>query len=100
MLRMIVSETSAAAPSPPPVDFLGQDDVDPVAREDEAGDAAGGGDGDGDGAHARPERRGKEAALAGRISEPWVTGWPAVISLRTTVPIRLGGSTPPSPWMK
>ena len=46
------------------LDLLGQDDVDPVAREDEAGDAAGRGHGDGDGAHARAERRGKEAALA------------------------------------
>ena len=45
-------------------DFLGQDDVDTVAREDEAGDAAGRGDGDRDGAHARAERRGEEAAIA------------------------------------
>ena len=46
-------------------DLLGQDEVDPVAREDEAGDARGRGHADGDGAHARAERRGEEAALAG-----------------------------------
>ena len=45
------------------LDLLGQDEVDPVAREDEAGDAAGRGDGDGDGAHARAQapRRGSRA---------------------------------------
>ena len=65
MLRTIVSEARSGGPSPPPVDLLGQDEVDPVAREDEAGDAAGRGHADGDGAHARAERRGEEAALAG-----------------------------------
>ena len=44
-------------------DLLGQDQVDPVAREDEAGDAGGGGHRNGDGAHARAERRGEEAAI-------------------------------------
>ena len=65
MLRMIVSETRSGGAVAAARDLLGQDEVDPVAREDEAGDAAGGGDGDGDGAHARAERRGEEAALAG-----------------------------------
>src|SRR5205085_9169874 len=46
-------------------DLLGEDQVDPVAREDEAGDAGGGGHADGDGAHSRAKRRGEEAALAG-----------------------------------
>ena len=46
-------------------DLLGQDEVDPVAREDEAGDARGRGHADGDGAHAGAKRRGEKAALAG-----------------------------------
>ena len=44
-------------------DVLGQDHVDPVAREDEAGDAAGGRHRNRDGAHARAKRRGEEAAI-------------------------------------
>src|SRR3712207_2121455 len=43
---------------------LRQDDVDAVAREDEAGDAADVGNGNGNRTHARPKRRGQEAALA------------------------------------
>ena len=45
--------------------FLGEDEIDPVAREDEAGDAAGRGHGHRHGAHARAQSRGEEAALAG-----------------------------------
>ncbi len=65
MLRMIVSEARSGGAVAAALDLLGQDQVDPVAREDEAGDAAGRGHGDRDGAHARAERRGEEAALAG-----------------------------------
>src|SRR5207237_2829174 len=46
-------------------DLLGQHKVDAVAGENEAGDAGGGGHTDGDSAHARAERGGEEAALAG-----------------------------------
>ena len=71
-LRTIVSETLSGGAIAAARDRLGQDHVDPVAREDEAGDAARCRHGDRHGAHARPKRRGEEAAIVGADERsPW-----------------------------
>jgi hypothetical protein len=45
-----------------------------------------------------PSAAARKPRSPGLISEPWLTGWPALISLRTTVPIRSAAFTPGWPF--
>src|SRR3546814_9130527 len=49
---------------------MGQDEVDAVARKDQAADARGGVHADGDGAEAGAQHRGQKAAVAGEDDPP------------------------------
>src|SRR3546814_1569391 len=51
-------------------DGMGQDEVDAVARKDQAADARGGVHADGDGAEAGAQHRGQKAAVAGEDDPP------------------------------
>ena len=77
------------------LDGLGQDQIDAVAWEDQAGIAGGLVDRHRDRAHAGLEHGGEEAAIAGLDDAAGVIGWPAASGWRTTAPTRAASSSAP-----